>query len=1034
MHFTHKPSMAEKIASAFDSITQRVNDSVLKVNPRSFIDILTAEDEDTLVMRDGTLLTAIKVHGSTRDILVNEYIENIDSLESSFRSYFTSNEHYFSFTFKSDNENIDNTINQMYTKQALEVAQRLELDLEDIIKEMHSVYADTCQDESVYLLVWTNVNNLTKPERKQLMKERTAYKTAVPRHNEAQPAQYTARGFFEKHKAMCKQIISDLLGIHIHASISTNLDFLKELRINIDEAFTDGDWTARLPGMGEDISLRVIADNNADLSGMFHAPISEQLIPREMLHEKEGVCRSGDILFAPLSLEYHPKEPQPFDLLFLNLSKMKIPFRMHMLIRNDGMSIFGMKTMLARVLSFTGSEENKQLLECYNNLKKLRRNGEEIVSSQITFCTWSRDVDDLTEVRMRKNSLAKAISGWGSCQVSQAEGDEVESTLSSIGGVTMGSVSPMAAAPLYDALKMAPIARVGSAWERGTKLYKSQTGKLLPYMPYSKQQLAWVKFVVGPMGSGKTVHLNGEHFSLLLHPDNDELPFILNVDIGPGMKGFCDLVRDALPASKKHQVVYEKLLNRKDKAINVFDTPLGLRRPLSNQKAFLETIIGMLCTRDDVGTAPDGVSAILSKVIDLTYNYRATRQMSKVYAPNVSTHVDELLALYDINSANENGRELKWWDVVDFLASKGENHAAIVAQRFAVPTLEDLAAKVMDSRITSTYEGTMVQSTGENICKYIQRKLNGAINTYPVLSGYTQFDIGDSRIVSLDLDEVAKGVGGSASSRLSLMYFLAYFTLTKRIFTGEEHLGEMQNDSAGLFPFDYLPYHGKYISAIEKLPKRFSGDEIHRFKNDPIAKALQEISIREGRKWKVDIMQASQLPEDFNPEMIKLATDIVILGRGNRSNVESITKYFKLPSNLSLRLGSNSMRKPSKAGATIVMMVETAKARYEQFVISMYGSSFLWATTSNRDDTIVKSKLTKALGTSKARKLLVELYPAGSLDDEIDERRRADAVSLVNINDNISLMDQSEEAPAYILNDIFEDAMRHYDKKISLQT
>jgi len=475
--------------------------------------------------------------------------------------------------------------------------------------------------------------------------------------------------------------------------------------------------------------------------------------------------------------------------------------------------------------------------------------------------------------------------------------------------------------------------------------------------------------------------------------------------------------------------VYEKLLNRKDKAINIFDTPLGLRKPFSNQKANLETLLGMLCTRDDIGTAPDGVAAILSKVIDLTYTHRAKRETARVYAKNMSSHVDELLEFYDIDTANVNDRELKWYDVVDFLSSKGETHAAIVAQRFAVPTLEDLAAKVMDRRITSTYEGTNVQSTGENICNYIQRKLNGAINTYPVLSGYTQFDIGDSRIVSLDLDEVAKGVGGSASARLSLMYFLAFFTLTKRIFSGEEHLQEMSNDNSGLFPFDYIPFHRKSIKSIEKLPKRFSGDEIHRFKGDPIAKALQEISIREGRKWKVDIIQASQLPDDFDPEMIKLATDIVILGRGNRNNVESITDCFKLPSNLSTRLGSNSMRKPSKAGATIVMMVETAKARYEQFLLSMYGTKFLWATTSNRDDTIVKKRLEAEIGITKARSLLVELYPAGSLDDEIDARRRANAISLINASDSVNLMDQSKETPLSILDDIYDDSMRHYNKK-----
>lgn len=1027
MKLAYKRNIFESIASNFDWLFQRVNDGILHVNPRTFIDIATTEGDNTIVMRDGTLLTAIKIHGSTRDIRYEEYVEIFSSLESSFKSLFLSKDHYFSWTFKSDPENVDEAIAKAWTNQALETAEKLELDLADIIKETHDVYAKKCQDESTYLLVWTNIHMSTKHEKKLHAERQRQYMVGTPRHGEAQPVKFTAPDFFEKHIATCEQLVSDLLNVSIYSSIETAHKFLKDIRINIDETFTPSDWEPRVPG--DPIPLRLLSDNDADLSCLFHKPLKDQLMPRSMQHLDEGIIRSGDVYYAPITMETHPKHPAPFDALFGGIYKSRIPFRMHMLVKNNGMSVFGMKVMLARMLSFTGSQANKRLRECYENLQALSLSGEEIVSSQITFCTWSRNLDDFNEIRQRKHSLARKISSWGSCDVAAVEGDEVESFLSSIGGATLGVVADAAAAPLYDTLKMAPIARVGSAWESGSKLYRTNTGKVISYLPYSKQQLAWVKFIVGPMGSGKTVHLNGEHFALLLHPDNDELPFILNIDIGPGMKGFCSMVRDALPKHRKNEVIYEKLLNRADSAINSFDTPICLRYPLSNQVAFLETFLIMLCSNDETGVAPDGVSDVITPLIKLTYQYRAERDSANKYKRDVSPRVDELLDALDIASANVDNRFITWWDVVDFLAMNNELHGASIAQRYAVPSMEDVISSVTNPRISNSFSDLTVNGGSEGVCSYIERKLLSAVNKYPILSGVTKFDIGESRIVSLDLDEVAKGVGDNATKRLSLMYFLAYFTLTKRIFTGKEHLSELKVDASGLFPFDCTGIHRKHIASVERTPKRFSGDEIHRFRNDPMAKQLQALAIREGRKWKVDIIQASQLSDDFDPEMVKLATDIVILGRGNAANINSIASHFSLPSNLVERM-RNSMRRPSKDGATIVCLVETDKARWEQFLFSMYGPSFLWATTSTRDDTIVKDALIDVLGTIKTRQLLVELYPSGNLDDEIDDRRRRSQILTANNeNDRKIEMDEKDETPAHILDSIIEDALRHYDSK-----
>jgi intracellular multiplication protein IcmB len=1026
MKFSHKRTFAESITANFDVFLQKINDSVLHVNPRSFVDIATTQDGRTIVMRDGTLLTAIKIHGSTRDVLYNEYVEILEGLEECFRGHMLSGDHYFSFTFKSDNEDIDNKVNHAWTTSAHAVAKKLDLDMEDIIQEMHDVYAKSCQDEETHLLIWTNVHNMTKPERSQAEKGRNNAMKGVPRHNNAQAFKFSTESFLEKHRSLSNQLCADFSNEKINASVVSCDDFIRNLKLQIDQEATPENWIPRLPG--SPVPIRIIADNNADLSAFFHEPISEQIVPRGITSQGEGICKVGGVLFAPLSLEHHPMTARPFANLLKNVSKLKIPFRMHTLLRNDGMAIFGMRLMMARFLSFTKSDKNERIIECHKNLKALAKSGEEIISSQISFCTWHRDPNGIDEMRRRQYALSKAISSWGSGQTAQAEGDEVESLFSTIGGITMGTVSQATALPLYDGLKMAPIAQIGSAWEQGSKLYRTETGKLIAQQPYSKQQLAWVKFIMGPMGSGKTVHLNGEHFALLLHPDNEDLPYIMNIDIGPGMKGFCDMVRESLPQHKKHQVIYEKMLNRKDKAINVFDLPLGMRSPFSNQFAFLCIYLEMLCTMDGDNTMPDGTSGFITKLINLSYFSCAERRTAKLYRANKSIKIDEALNRLDIRKNISNERRLTWYDVVDFLSTHGEIHLAQIASRFAVPTLEDVIAKISDPRIANAYNSNRVLQTNELLTEYIRRKLTDSLDKYPCISGHTKFDISDARIVSLDLDDIAKGVGVSAAKNLSLMFFLAYFTLTKRIFIGKDILKEVTHDDSGLFAFDYMPYHQKAVRDIERTPKRFSGDETHRFEGDPVAKSLLKLAVREGRKWKTDIIQSSQLATDFDSDMLKLATDIIVLGRGNRANVKGIVEQLKLPSNLEYRLGSNSMRKPSKDGSTLISLIETSTARYEQHLISMYGKSFLWATNSTQDDRTVRDSLSEVLGNKKARNLLCLLYPSGDLNDEIDERRRR----LTEYTDSPNnAIDQSDETPQHILTGIIDDALAYHEKRFS---
>ena len=55
----------------------------------------------------------------------------------------------------------------------------------------------------------------------------------------------------------------------------------------------------------------------------------------------------------------------------------------------------------------------------------------------------------------------------------------------------------------------------------------------------------------------------------------------------------------------------------------------------------------------------------------------------------------------------------------------------------------------------------------------------------------TKFDIGDARVVSLDLDEVAKSGGDAADRQTAVMYMLARYVLARNYYLTEENVRDM---------------------------------------------------------------------------------------------------------------------------------------------------------------------------------------------------------------------------------------------------
>ncbi|WP_156507704.1 hypothetical protein [Halioglobus sp. HI00S01] len=968
-------------------------------------------------MIDGTLVTAVKIRGMRHAARAGEMAVLLDFLTGKFGSYTKDGAHYFSTWFERDeSDTVRDELERTYGKCRASTA-AMGADFSDIIDEQIDVLS-MCSRETAVLLLYTTANGLSKDERSLLAKRHDAASEGTPYLGDAQPLTSFSINLLPSHSSFVAQTVSDLGVKDIETQPLSSVELLKLIRSGVTPEYTADEWEPRVPGSITNTGvrpppLRVPEEQNWDYSQVFWPQIAKQLFPVEAV-ANHSTCEIGGRIYAPVSIALQPESPEFFQALFARLNRSNIPWRVHQLARGDALAVFGLKSVIAQMLRWSGPRENVRIVEAKKALTMAREDGIPLVQLQTVFCTWGPASDPLI-VEERRATLVRCIQAWGNAEVELVEGDSLESFCCTLPGNNIGSVGSPAAAPLYDVLRMAPLTRPTTAWEDGSQPLRTKDGKLIHFEPYSTKQQSWVHLVTGSMGGGKSVYLNSCNLSLILKSDLRELPFIGIIDVGPNSKGLIDLIHSAFPQSMHHLALYKRLTNTADSSINVLDTPLGLRVPLSMQRNQLIAFITLLVTPDSQEDALEGTSGFVSALIDQAYRQKSTFGTENKYERGINRVIDS--ALDDLNFSPDHAKVM-WWEVVDHLAQAGETHSATIAQRYAVPTLGDLVMLCNDENILEMYGGNTVADTNETLPRYMYRRLTDAMNQYPILSGMTQFDLGEARIVSFDLDEVAKGgSSGAGKRRTGVMYLLSFQVLTARYFLTEEHLLEIQTKDNQTF--DYRTYHREQIKAIRRLPKRIVVDEKHRVKGITMVENQFDVAIREGRKLKLDVCFASQLATDWTQAQLNLATQISVVGTANASMQKELIDTFNLSPAMAYEL-KNNMRKPSPEGATVLSIFETEEGTYEHLLYSTQGPRFIWATNSNADDRYVRIELSNRIGLLQARTLLVNKFPSGTLGALVAQRKAALGI------DTDSLDGSTEDDSKPLLDGIVMELVEEY--------
>lgn len=979
--------MFDKLVNASISVMDTLG-RMGRRHPSDYCDLQTVDSEHAIAANDGSLVSVLSISGIKRLIGNQNYYDGvIAGMTSSLSSMLEGKAHHLQVWFEVDPDRTVDDLNAVQ-KGSADTAARLNLDLADLFAERTAVLKNWTSSERCYIILWTHPEALSKTERQQDKKDHAANLTGKVTSALAQDPLAAVAMIRNRHGSFTEAVRSELAAVEIMCDLLSAKEALRLVRGAMDIGFTGKEWQPSMPGDRAYPAQRREPAGHEQWDTLWPR-LADQLAPRDVTHIDSNIVRVGDRIYAPIYVDLFPKQPQFFAQLFARVREKNLPWRISFLMEGAGLDAFGFKAAIGQILGFANSG-NALIDKAVRDLRGLQeQSGTTIVQARIALCTWAPKGDE-DLLRRRVSDLARCLEGWGGCQVSEVTGDPMAGVASSLPAFSRGSIGTKTAAPMDEFMAMMPWARPSSPWSEGAVLFRSPDGKIMPYQPYSKEQITWINLIFARPGSGKSVLMNLCNLALAVAPGAMRLPRVAIIDIGPSSSGLISLLRESLPPAERHLVVHRRLKMVEQDSINPFDTQLGCRFPLPSEISFLRNMLTLLVTDLNDSLPDKGMPNLATAVIDEMYKLRSDKGDSPIrYAPGMVPEVDDALRAYNIKTDTHS----TWWEVTDALFSAEQYRPAALAQRNAVPLLADAVSVAQSERIRVTFGKMIVGETREPLIDAFCRMIGDSLGMYPILARPTAFDVGQARIVSLDLDEVAKSGGVSADRQTAVMYMLARQVTAKDFYLNKSLLSEMPApehiEMRSTVPVAaYKAYHAARINEIEEDPKRICYDEFHRTSKASQVREQVVVDMREGRKWRVDVMLASQDLDDFDDVMINLATGVFVMDGGNASTIDDISRRFGFSDPAERHALEKRVHGPRRGGGTFLAKFATTKGWYTMLLSATLGPLELWAFSTTAEDVAIRNRLYERIGPKRARKVLSYVHPDGSAKNAVEERRQ----------------------------------------------
>jgi len=997
--------MLNRIADMVEGVADTLG-SIFKTSLPSYCDIETADSENALVTKRGTMVSGIRIHGVKDCVGPAEFEQIVSSLTSALQSFLTHSGQSIDFFNTCDSAGIRKVLNRE-AEGMRKSCENVGLDINDVISANVAEMAKYTAEEYVCIAIWSRPTLLSKQEMRDglnAIRKASLKVPAIPRS--AQSPFSTIPSLRERHEATTRSIMEDLKNAGINATLMTSHEMLRTARMEIDPGFTPQDWKPTLlgdtlPVLKSSAALRNEGAKELTIDDLQMPSVARQIFPRDAYRLNAKYVVVGDRAYAPVFIEIPSKDITPFSALFEKLRSAQVPWRAMFRIDGGGLKFTGTKDMIATILSIT-SGTNRRISDAITHLKHLENENATSVRVRMSFCTWAPE-SNVELLTRRAARLAQTITSWGGAEVREFSGDSMHGFMSTVPFVTETSAATACTAPLDEILRTIGIMRPASPWPTGTMSFRSLDGKLMPFTPGSSAQTTWNYIFFGRPGRGKSVQMLNMLLASCLAPGLSKLPRMGILDIGPSSMYFIEMLKGCLPASMQHLVQGFKLSMTKEHAINPCDTFAGCRKPTPEQKSMIVSIVSQLATPAEALTPYPRMSELISKAVDDAYEMYSdvgSTSTPKRYRPEVELKVDAKLRQLNFGS----DRETTWWEVTDFLFSKGYKHESSLAQRHAVPQITDLV--VLSKQVCDMYENITTPS-GETLPQAFKSLMASALQDFPNLASHTSFDIGNVRIAAINLEEVAKASSAAADRQTAIMYMLANFALTKDYRLDEDTAKKM------VAPPMYREEHLATALSNKEEKKWIAWDEFHRPAKSKSAVDTVMVDLREGRKYGICVVLSSQGAEDFPPEMREFASGTFIIDAGSDKNARKLQEFFGF-NDTARELMSKHCTGPKSYGVPFLAVFDTKEhGQVVQLLVSTVGIETRWALSTTSEDALVRRNVCESLGATEGRMALAAVYPNGaqSAVERLKARGETDAVEQI-VKDTLLRWTQRKAAEA----------------------
>lgn len=985
-------SLTNAAINAVDRMTLRYS-HFIKANITDYCDFDTAIDDHTLVTHERALLSFIDIQGVRSHRGDEEFIEAVQCAELLYANLLETGAHSIQWVFSKTPSQTEALLAD-YFKPLKKAARRQSFNetvVERLFAERRSVLKKYVSQEGCLLVLKTHPDALGSLERNAQAKERLKNETRKTFKENKLPVDF---GEFAQtpivgvtrlqvvHQAARQTLLNELSSagmalsarlLNCHQAVST----LRRLQ-HPDE--TSPSWRPVLPG--DPIPYRDQAVINGDKDNAFYPIIGSQIFKRRA-DVTGDIVQLGSDYWATISIELSPQAPKSFEVLF-----QKIP---HDIDWRFSLSLLGgdkkfaqkikTKRAMAKIFKVTNSKQNAPIVQHCEELLHIRAAGEALIGLRGNLSIRATSRESATQAI---HLCARLVQSWGHCDTGFERGDPVDALVSTLPGLDSLDTGSTLIQPIRDSALLCPLSRPVSPWQTfGTNLYRTPDGRLYPVQMCSSEQVAWIDLYFAKPGSGKSALLNSQNINLCLTPGLAQLPKICILDIGPSSQGLIQLLHALLPPHRRGEAVHKTLKQDKSCSINPFDTPLGMRFPHAAKMDFLKSFLLLLFTEDGEKKIKAGIGELVSMLLVETYKLYSDDYSPKVYAAHVEPEIDHIMAenpewfyTHKKNDSHQpsskHRQKITWWFLVDVLAEHDCWSLASIAQRQAVPLLGDLTGILHSNQAIKDIFAKSGQD--EQTLLHLMKMIRSAINEHKILSYPTQFNLGQARVVALDLADVTGRGSEYTLKKSGLMYMLGREVLFGNLYFGDDDITALKAV--------YRAYHHRRINQDLGDIKRVCCDEYHRTADLEAVRLQMEQDMREGRKYKVAFSLASQRHEDFTKSMVGLATTIYICNGAQGNDLKEIVKAFGLTDSEKNAL-KYDVHGPGKGGASFLFKSETKSGWITQVLVNSLGLLELWALASTAEDALLRKKCVQHVPYFDALAWLAQTFPSGTAKDTI---------------------------------------------------